>query len=95
MYIGCEAEDGTEGRRYRHNLRKGQPPGTKAPAWVRIWWDEGFRQLDEFNDLHGCPNGLEDALTVLLSAHFEGRAAGRGQWVQPTPWNLLRFVFSF
>ena len=89
IYIGCEADDEAAGRQYRHLLRADQRPGDAAPAWVRIWWDEKFRFLDEFDDLHECPDGVEDALALCLSTHFEKRG-GRGDWVQPAPRNVLR-----
>ena len=90
IYIGCEADDLAEGRNYRHLVRAGKDPGARAPGWVRIWWDANFRFLDEFDDLHECPNGIEDALSLLLSTHFEGRAPGRGEWVPPAPGTYFR-----
>ena len=85
IYIGNEKDDEEAfGRQYRELLRNKEAPGDAAPGWVKIWWSEGFRFLDEFNDLRECPNGLEDALSVLLSVHFHG-SGRRGDWVQPTP----------
>ena len=92
MYIGAEERDP---RKYRqilseHKWNRGPPleEDDPAPACVSAWC---VREKFEFHGeltLEGCPEGLEDALTLLLSVAFERMETGKGDWVRSAPWNL-------
>ena len=80
IYVGSAQKDP---RPYREDLKKHKVL-THAPGCVKAWCAAGFRYLGEY-ELKSCPDGLEDALTLLLSMAFA--RYGQGNWVQPAPWN--------
>ena len=92
MYIGAEERDP---RKYRqilseHKWGRGPPleEDDPAPACVSAWCiREQFHFHGELT-LEGCPEGFEDALTLLLSVAFERMETGKGDWVRSAPWNL-------
>ena len=81
IYVGAEEADPREYRQILETraLREDDP----APACVSVWCTKERFEFHEELVLKSCPDGLEDALTLLLSMAFE--KMGKGDWVQPPP----------